>query len=59
MRCTRVLAGLTAAVKALAALAQESRLEVYRLLVQAGPRGKAASDIAQGWICRPIRCRFT
>jgi ArsR family transcriptional regulator, arsenate/arsenite/antimonite-responsive transcriptional repressor len=35
------------AVEALAALAQDSRLEVYRLLVQAGPEGMAASDIAQ------------
>lgn len=36
-----------AAVEALAALAQDSRLQVYRLLVQAGPEGMAASDIAQ------------
>lgn len=35
------------AVQALGALAQESRLEVYRLLVQAGPEGMAASDIAE------------
>lgn len=35
------------AVEALAALAQDSRLAVYRLLVQAGPEGMAASDIAQ------------
>lgn len=35
------------AVAALAALAQDSRLHVYRLLVQAGPEGIAASDIAQ------------
>jgi DNA-binding transcriptional ArsR family regulator len=34
------------AVDALWALAQGSRLEVYRLLVQAGPEGMAASDIA-------------
>jgi ArsR family transcriptional regulator len=34
------------AVGLLAALAQESRLQVYRLLVQAGPEGVAASDIA-------------
>ncbi len=31
---------------ALAALAQESRLAVFRLLVQAGPEGMAASRIA-------------
>ncbi|HKT72087.1 MAG TPA: metalloregulator ArsR/SmtB family transcription factor [Steroidobacteraceae bacterium] len=36
----------TRAVEALGALAQISRLQVYRLLVQAGPRGVAASDIA-------------
>jgi ArsR family transcriptional regulator, arsenate/arsenite/antimonite-responsive transcriptional repressor len=35
------------AVEALAALAQDSRLQVYRLLVQAGPEGMAASDIAE------------
>jgi ArsR family transcriptional regulator, arsenate/arsenite/antimonite-responsive transcriptional repressor len=35
------------AVAALAALAQESRLEVYRLLVQAGPEGLPASGIAE------------
>lgn len=35
------------AVTALSALAQGSRLEVYRLLVQAGPDGMAASEIAE------------
>lgn len=35
------------AVTALAALAQESRLAVYRLLVQHGPAGLAASAIAE------------
>jgi DNA-binding transcriptional ArsR family regulator len=34
------------AVAALAALAQEHRLEVYRLLVQAGPSGMAAGEVA-------------
>lgn len=34
------------AVESLGALAQASRLAVYRLLVQAGPEGLAASDIA-------------
>jgi DNA-binding transcriptional ArsR family regulator len=33
-------------LSALAALAQESRLAVFRLLVQAGPDGLAASKIA-------------
>lgn len=36
-----------AAVRSLAALAQDSRLEVFRLLVQAGPEGLAAGDIAE------------
>jgi ArsR family transcriptional regulator, arsenate/arsenite/antimonite-responsive transcriptional repressor len=34
------------AVAALAALAQESRLDVFRLLVQAGPAGMPAGEIA-------------
>lgn len=36
----------TTAVRSLAALAQDSRLEVFRLLVQAGPDGLAAGEIA-------------
>jgi ArsR family transcriptional regulator, arsenate/arsenite/antimonite-responsive transcriptional repressor len=35
------------AVVVLGALAQASRLEVYRVLVQAGPEGLPASDIAE------------
>jgi ArsR family transcriptional regulator, arsenate/arsenite/antimonite-responsive transcriptional repressor len=35
------------AVAALAALAQETRLDVYRLLVQAGPAGLPAGRIAE------------
>ena len=34
-------------VEALSALAQDSRLQVYRLLVQAGPEGLAAGQIAE------------
>jgi ArsR family transcriptional regulator len=34
------------AVRSLAALAQDSRLEVFRLLVQAGPVGLPAGNIA-------------
>jgi ArsR family transcriptional regulator, arsenate/arsenite/antimonite-responsive transcriptional repressor len=34
------------AVAALAALAQENRLEIFRLLVQAGPDGMAAGQVA-------------
>lgn len=36
-----------AAIKALAALSQESRLGIYRLLVQQGPEGLAAGTIAE------------
>ena len=36
----------SSAVIALSALAQENRLEVFRLLVQAGPDGMAAGDVA-------------
>jgi ArsR family transcriptional regulator, arsenate/arsenite/antimonite-responsive transcriptional repressor len=35
------------AVKRLSAVAQEARLDVFRLLVKAGPEGKAAGDIAR------------
>jgi ArsR family transcriptional regulator len=38
---------LSAAVGALGALAQESRLKVFRLLVRSGPSGLAAGDIAR------------
>jgi DNA-binding transcriptional ArsR family regulator len=38
---------LTIAISALGALAQESRLKVFRLLVRSGPSGLAAGDIAQ------------
>ena len=34
------------AVKSLAALAQDTRLDAFRLLVQAGPAGLAAGDLA-------------
>jgi DNA-binding transcriptional ArsR family regulator len=37
----------TSALSALAALAQESRLATFRLLVQAGPEGLPASRIAE------------
>ena len=35
------------AVRALAALAQETRLSIFRLLVQAGPQGVAAGRIGE------------
>ena len=39
------------ALAGLAALAQETRLDIFRLLVERGPAGLAAGDIAQatGW----------
>lgn len=37
----------TTAVKRLSALAQEGRLDVFRLLVTAGPEGLAAGEIAR------------
>lgn len=46
------------AVVALAALAQESRLAAYRLLVQAGPSGLAASKIADALGMPPSSLSF-
>jgi DNA-binding transcriptional ArsR family regulator len=37
-----------AAVNALSALAHETRLSVFRTLVQAGPQGVAAGELARG-----------
>jgi len=38
---------ITNAVASLAGLAQENRLEIFRLLVQAGPEGMAAGQVAE------------
>ncbi|MEW6369424.1 MAG: metalloregulator ArsR/SmtB family transcription factor [Pseudomonadota bacterium] len=46
------------AVLALAALAQESRLAAFRLLVQAGPDGLAASRIAEALGMPPSSLSF-
>lgn len=46
------------AVVALAALAQESRLATFRLLVQAGPSGLAASKIAEALGVPPSSLSF-
>ncbi|HJV01488.1 MAG TPA: metalloregulator ArsR/SmtB family transcription factor [Burkholderiaceae bacterium] len=43
---------------ALAAIAQESRLAVFRLLVQAGPDGMAASRIAEHLDIAPSSLSF-
>jgi len=37
----------SSAVAALSALAQDNRLEIFRLLVQAGPQGMAAGQVAE------------
>lgn len=47
-----------AAVAALAALAQSSRLAVFRALVQAGPSGLAAGDIAKQTRIAPSSLSF-
>jgi hypothetical protein len=36
-------------IAALAALAQDSRLAIFRFLVQVGPEGSAASKIGKPW----------
>ena len=46
------------ALAALAALAQESRLAIFRLLVQAGPDGMAASKIAEHLAIAPSSLSF-
>lgn len=46
------------AILSLAALAQESRLAVFRLLVQAGPAGLPASKIAQTLDIAPSSLSF-
>ncbi|SIR25662.1 transcriptional regulator, ArsR family [Janthinobacterium sp. TND4EL3] len=48
----------TAAIAALAALAQESRLAVFRLLVQTGPDGMAATKIAEALAIAPSSLSF-
>jgi ArsR family transcriptional regulator, arsenate/arsenite/antimonite-responsive transcriptional repressor len=48
----------TEAVGALSALAQETRLAIYRLLVEAGPNGLAAGAIAQRLDVAPSSLSF-
>jgi ArsR family transcriptional regulator, arsenate/arsenite/antimonite-responsive transcriptional repressor len=48
----------TDAVAALAALAQDNRLDVFRLLVQAGPDGMAAGAIAEALDLPPNTLTF-
>jgi len=46
------------AIGALAALAQETRLDVFRLLVQAGRQGMAAGEIAKSAGVAPATLSF-
>ncbi len=46
------------AVAALAALAQDNRLDVFRLLVQAGPDGMPAGDVAAALDLAPNTLTF-
>jgi ArsR family transcriptional regulator len=46
------------AVAALAALAQDNRLDVYRLLVQAGPNGMPAGAVAEALRLAPNTLTF-
>src|ERR1700719_1096238 len=46
------------AVEALSALSQESRLQVYRLLVEAGPEGLPAGQIATALDLAPNTLTF-
>src|SRR6201996_4623254 len=48
----------TLAVTALAALAQDNRLDVYRLLVQAGPEGMPAGAVADALGLAPNTLSF-
>ena len=49
---------LSAAIEALSALAQESRLSIYRLLVEAGPEGVAAGRIGEALKLPPATLSF-
>src|SRR5712675_1202541 len=46
------------AIAALAALAQDNRLDVFRLLVQAGPEGIAAGEVAESLGIAPNTLSF-
>jgi ArsR family transcriptional regulator, arsenate/arsenite/antimonite-responsive transcriptional repressor len=48
----------TAALTALAALAQENRLDVFRLLVEAGPEGLPAGTVASALKLAPNTLTF-
>ena len=47
-----------AAISALGALAQGTRLDAFRLLVRHEPEGLAAGEVAKASMCRRTRCRY-
>jgi len=47
-----------AVLSALAALSQDTRLEIFRLLVQSGPAGRAAGSIAEALGVAPATMSF-
>jgi ArsR family transcriptional regulator len=49
---------MTMAVRAMGALAQETRLSIFRKLVQAGPTGLAAGEIASAVGASPANLSF-
>lgn len=49
---------MTQAVESLAALAQASRLAIYRLLVEAGPEGMPAGKIGEALALPPATLSF-
>ena len=48
----------SSAVRTLAALAQETRLSIYRVLIEAGPTGLAAGEIAAAVGVSPTNLSF-
>lgn len=48
----------TQVVEALSALAQHTRLEIYRLLVSCGPQGMAAGQVAERLKVSPANMSF-
>jgi ArsR family transcriptional regulator len=49
---------MSQAIRALSALSQETRLAAFRLLVQAGPDGRAAGEISEALSVPPATLSF-
>jgi hypothetical protein len=47
------------AIKSLSALAQESRLAIFRILVKRGPEGYTPTQLGEKLDVRRRHCRFT